>query len=242
MNRYFSSFAIAGFIYTLGGSIIFYLFVFNIDYKLKQNKNKVNKISFSIIQQVKKVPKPIVKPKKQIVQKKEPPKIVKKVIPKKVVKKKIKPTPIKKKIKKVVKVEKKVMPIKKEIVKEIKKVEKPKIDNTRILAAKKKRLDELRALEKLRKKELFLKNITKRINENKSYPRIARKGNIQGHVKVSFIISPHGELLSYQILNGKKIFHKSIAKALEKSFPFPIDKDILNSNLTINLEIVYQLI
>lgn len=239
MNRYFSSFALAGFIYTLLGGIVFYFFIYSINYENKKNKNQINKISFSIIQQIKKIPKPIIKPKKKKI-----PKPTKKIVKKKIIKKKLKPIPIKKKyVKKIIpkklrkkeeivvtKIEEKIIPI----------IHKEPI-NTKALKEQKK-LAELKVLEKLRKKEIYLKNIREKINKNKSYPRIARKGHIQGNVQVSFTISPNGKLLSYEIINGKKVFHKSITKALHKTFPFPIDKGIFSSNLTVNIEIIYALI
>lgn len=93
-----------------------------------------------------------------------------------------------------------------------------------------------------KEKNAYFELLHKKIEANKSYPRLAQKRNIEDKVSVSFIISPQGELLSYEVLHGKKIFHNSALEAIKKSFPLKPKKEIFHTNLTINMEIIYQLI
>ncbi len=88
----------------------------------------------------------------------------------------------------------------------------------------------------------YLESLRKRINEHKIYPRIAQTSHIEGNVKVEFTISPKGELLSFVILEGKKIFHKATEEAIQKSFPFPLNEDLFTSSMTFQIELNYTLL
>jgi TonB family protein len=93
-----------------------------------------------------------------------------------------------------------------------------------------------------KEKNAYFELLHKKIEENRNYPKLAQKRNIEDKVRVSFVISPQGELLSYEILHGKKIFHNSALEAIKKSFPLKPKKEIFHTNLTINMDIIYQLI
>lgn len=236
MNRYFTSFLITGLIYSLLFGFMFYIFIENIKHSDKIKENVVHKISFSVIHAEPEIKKsiekiePIVTQKKEIMKKvtkkKDPLPIVNKIIKKKI---DVQQNPTKR-----LKHEKNLLMAREK--------EAQKIAENLRLTEKKRKLEELIALENLKEQELYLEKVKERINKNKSYPRIAQRGNIQGSVKVSFIISPKGELVSYEILKGKRVFHKSIAKAIELSFPFSVNKEIFSSNLTVKLEVIYKII
>lgn len=48
------------------------------------------------------------------------------------------------------------------------------------------------------KQKEYLENLKKRINEHKTYPKIAQNSHIEGRVMIEFTISPRGELLHLQ--------------------------------------------
>lgn len=92
------------------------------------------------------------------------------------------------------------------------------------------------------KQERYFTELKNRIDANKTYPRFARERSIEGNVLVEFTISPEGKLISYTIVEGKQVFHKSVQEAILKSFPFPMKESLFVSDLTIKLTIGYTLI
>lgn len=92
------------------------------------------------------------------------------------------------------------------------------------------------------KQERYFTELKNRIDANKTYPRFARERSIEGNVLVEFTISPEGKLISYTIVEGKQVFHKSVQEAILKSFPFPMKESLFVSDLTIKLSIGYTLI
>lgn len=92
------------------------------------------------------------------------------------------------------------------------------------------------------KQERYFTELKNRINANKTYPKFARERNIEGSVLVEFTISPEGRLISYTIVEGKQVFHKSVQEAILKSFPFPMKESLFVSDLTVKLTIGYTLI
>lgn len=221
MNRYAKSFTITLLLYIA----IFISFLYSSEEpQIKSSQTKSDQVvKFTIIQEA----KPVVKKKEIIVKKKE----IKKVIKKKVATKKIKPKIIEKK-KQIIK-KKKTTEIKKTIVKQqIKK-------NKSIQKITKNHQDTLKK-HKYNQKKYYTK-IKETINKNKSYPRVAVKRGIEGIVKINFTISKNGELLSFHIKEGKKIFQKSITKAVQNSFPLIPPKGLLDSNISLSLTINYYL-
>ncbi len=263
MNRYFISFLIAICFY----SFLIALYIFSKDIKKVHSvvtPKVTQRITFRIQKEVK--PKPIVKPKpkpKPIVKpkpkpkKKEKPKpklkpkpvkkpIVKRkvIIKKKVIKPKpkpkIKPKPKYTKIKKIIKPKPK--PIEKPIKQKI--VKKPAIKEQIVppkIIQKPKPKKNINTKELKRKQALFLENMKNRINENKYYPKRAKRREIEGSVDVKFILLENGEMQNITILNGKKIFHNSVEQAIKDSFPIQIKKDLFKFPLPITLKIVFVL-
>ncbi|WP_263832179.1 energy transducer TonB [Sulfurospirillum oryzae] len=92
------------------------------------------------------------------------------------------------------------------------------------------------------KQKEYLENLKRRINEHKTYPKIAQNSRIEGNVMIEFTISPKGELLSFVVLGGKKIFHKATEDAVQKSFPFPLNEDLFTSVMTFQIELNYSLL
>ena len=96
--------------------------------------------------------------------------------------------------------------------------------------------DEIKA-----KQNIFFANLKKRINKNKSYPKVARRRGIQGEINVEFTISANGNIADIKILEGRKLFHKSVKKAIEKSFPVEIPQELFSFPLTFSLKVLYKL-
>ena len=89
-------------------------------------------------------------------------------------------------------------------------------------------------------KNRFLAMIRKKINQAKSYPRIARKKGMQGTVKVQFVILKNGHLGKI-VLSGPKIFHTSAKKAVQSAFPVNVKQATLSLPATVNLSLRYKL-
>jgi len=96
--------------------------------------------------------------------------------------------------------------------------------------------DEIKA-----KQNLFFTEVRKRIDQNKSYPRIARRRGIEAEVEVSFYIQSDGNVKNIKFLSGKRIFKKSIEKAIEDSFPMEVDNSIFKFPKKFKITIKYIL-
>ena len=213
MNRYTKSFTITLILYMC----IFISFVYSFDTneQIKSQQTKSEQIvKFTIIQQTIK-------------------KVVKKNPPQEISAKKLKP--IEKKIKKVVhkKIEKKVH--KKEPVIAKKQIKQNKSNNIKNIN----HLEELK--QKKSNQKIYYTKIKELINKNKYYPKIAVRRGIEGSVKIQFTISKDGELLTFKIIEGKKVFEKSIGTAIQKSFPLKPPQGTLTSNTQLSLQLDYRL-
>ena len=245
MNRYTKSFIVAALFYAGIFGTYFYSNKNSKTIKTEQIKSE-QIVKFTVIQEeaaVKQTKKPI----KKIVKKETPKKVIQKIDkPKKIATKKIKPVEktIKKEKEKVTKkqVVKKIEEPKKIIKKGEKQIAKKQIKkNTTITKKSTNNLEDSKLKkQKLNQKEYYTK-IKELINKNKSYPRIAIKRGIEGIVKVQFSISKYGELLSFNIVEGKKVFKKSISNAIQSSFPLRPPKGTLSSNTQLSLKINYRL-
>jgi len=71
-------------------------------------------------------------------------------------------------------------------------------------------------------KKAFLHNVRNSILVNKKYPKLALRRHIEGATKVRFDILAGGEVTNIRFISGKNIFHKSIRKTLERTFPVAI--------------------
>ncbi len=243
MNRYFSSFLITAFLYVI--LISTYLYSLDNQKIIKSvTKKSEQRFKFTVIAQQKphdlknldllkpkKIEKKIEKPKpKPIVKPKPKPKPIVKPKPKPKPKPIVKPKPIEKpkEIKKIINKEYKKQTIQKTQIKKNKSVVKKAIDTLLI------------------EKQTILRNqyytkIKNTINKNKSYPKIAIRRGIEGEVKVRFTISPKGGLISYKILEGKKVFKKSVVTAIKNSFPLEAPKGLFKNNLDLFISIKYNL-
>lgn len=224
--RYLSSFIITSFIY--GSLVASSFYMFSEDSLSKSSKNKsesVQRVSINLVEPKQETQK---KPKKETkeIKKKIVKKLIKKDKPKEKIVKKIEPKRLEKKTeRKVVKKE----PIKQNLTPQ-------KTTSKTILKDKNIEAKKIKEIQ-----NQYFATISETINKNKSYPRRAVLRNLQDNIKVEFTISQKGELISCNILEGKKIFHNSAQKAIEKSFPLTPPKGILNSDTKLKLTLAYKL-
>lgn len=86
----------------------------------------------------------------------------------------------------------------------------------------------------------YYNDIKYTIDKNKVYPRRAIKRGLQGTVTVTFLVSSEGALLSYEIIDGKSIFKKSVIQAIENSFPLTPPAGVFTKNMNFSLSIKYR--
>ena len=170
------------------------------------------------------VEEPVVKPEPKPV----PPVVIEKVMPKPVVKK------VEKKVKKK-DVKKKVAKKKKEKKKKTKKkTSKKKVSHK--APSKRTRASSVNP----KKSKQFLSRLRAKINQKKSYPKMARRRGMQGTVKVSFVIQRNGHVGNI-VVHGPKVFHKSAKNAVKKAFPISTKNASISLPLKVNLSLRYKL-
>lgn len=217
MNRYVSSFLFACSVYIFLIGAIFY-FLQTQKYIYKVDEKRVTAVMINVVPKV--VKKESLSPKKESKPKehKKIKKIKKLTKPKKRVKNVLAKKVVAKKptAKKVI--SKKAMPQK---VQSPTKIEQPKENLAK-------------------KRELYFLKIKQELQKHKIYPKMAIKRGVQGISKVTLYLAPDGKLINFRI-DGKKIFNKSIEKAIKKTFPFPVKEGLLKENLTLHVNLVYRL-
>jgi protein TonB len=233
MNRYLSSFFITTLFYSILGISFLYLLSNKTASAKEMPQEKMQKISFSIIeplkeevkeikQEVKKVkqqekvtPKPIVNQKPQLKKKQ----IVKKT-PKQELKPKTKEPTKPKEIKQ------EPTQIAKTLKSQSEKQTPQKIVDTKKIEAK---------------QNAFMVKLRELIDANKSYPKSARRRGIEGNVDVRFNILANGCVKNISIVSGKKIFKKSAINAIERSFPVVVDATLFSFPKEFRVTLVYKL-
>lgn len=91
-------------------------------------------------------------------------------------------------------------------------------------------------------KSRFYQRVRELIEENKVYPKIAARRGIQGEVQIRLVLSPSGDLLHFELKEGNKIFEKSLKKTIVALFPLAPPQDLFESNLQLDLRVVFKLI
>ncbi len=235
MSRYVVSFLITITLYAvLVGSLIYSAIL---DKDVKKSKKDCKVVKIKVVKQPKPVvkpkPKPIIKP-KPIVKPKPKPIIKPKPVVKPKLKPIIKPKPIVKPkpvVKEEISQEPKIVELEEKIIKQPIQVasQSPK-------KAHKDTID----IESL--KQAYFDRVKSEINKHKIYPKSARRRGIEGSVKVCFVISKDGKFLHIREFEGKKIFKKSVCKAIKRSFPVKPDRVLFEDNYEITLTILYKLV
>ena len=86
----------------------------------------------------------------------------------------------------------------------------------------------------------FYKKVRVKINQNKSYPKIAKRRRMQGSVKVTFTVLPSGKV-SNIVINGPKVFHNSARHAVKSAFPISVKNIPVSLPATVNITLRYQI-
>jgi len=233
MNRYISSFIISAISYTFVGASLIYLFIIKDDSHEKCKIENIQKVSICVVSQPKEMQEKIV-PQKEKIEKQEEPKPLPKPIEKKPL-----PKPIEKKT--VVQKEAVSEPVKEEIIAESTNTKpEPHVEKEEVKAtAEVEKVVENDTKE--RDREIFIENLIKRINDNKSYPIAARRRAIQDSVEVEFVILINGNVDYIKVLSGHNIFEKSAVQAIENSFPVEVDKTLFDFPKKFKVKIAYIL-
>jgi periplasmic protein TonB len=198
--------------------------------------SSVEKIRFSVnISKYVHHEKAVSKPKKRAVKKKE--KVSKKVEKKKIIAKKV-PLKVEKAPKIVKKIEKEIIKKEKPTPKEeVAKVEE-KVSQT---APEQKQTEQIFTQKQKQSQLNFFRCVKEKINNNKKYPRVAKRRNIEGDTKINFTIFPDGSIKIHNI-EGKKVFFNKSREALLDSFPMRIPQDLLMTfPVKINISLSYRL-
>lgn len=183
------------------------------------------------------IPVPVVKEKKEEIVE---PKKQEIVLPPKVIKP-IKPLLVKEENKKTVPLSVPVVSKKEKVVKEkVKPKKKPKKKIKKSKKYKKRTSSKQSASRASQrdsgKKNKLLSTLRRKINSNKSYPRMAERRGIEGKVKVSFRLLKSGNISNLR-LTGSKIFYSSAKRAVQISVPLNTAgyKRVLPINVKITL-------
>lgn len=86
----------------------------------------------------------------------------------------------------------------------------------------------------------FYKKIRVKINQNKSYPKIAKRRRMQGSVKVTFTVLRSGKV-SNILINGPKVFHSSARHAVKSAFPISMTNIPVALPATVHITLRYQI-
>jgi len=93
----------------------------------------------------------------------------------------------------------------------------------------------------LAKQNKFINDLIKRINDNKSYPNMARRRGMEGLVDVKFKILSDGNVKEMQIVSGKSVFQKSALEAISKSFPVTFEEALFDFPKEFRVKLSYTL-
>ncbi|MFT7860158.1 MAG: TonB family protein [Sulfurimonas sp.] len=239
MRRYLFAFVAAAILYTSVLASIFYISQKEETPSISKEVVVTNTVAISMIKQechhakkrVKPKPKSKPKPKKKVTPKPKP-----KPKPKPVVKEKsneVVEEPVKEVVEKVVE---------KEVVQEVVRHEEP--------VQKEERQEEEQQLQQqvqeqllAKRKELehFTEHLIKMINQNKRYPRSARRRGIEGDVDVKFVVLADGGVSGIEVVEGKSIFHRATRAAIEDSFPIETKSSLLDFPHEFQIKLVYVL-
>jgi len=91
------------------------------------------------------------------------------------------------------------------------------------------------------KQREFIERLIKKINNNKSYPNMARRRCIEGIVDVKFKILSDGNVENIKIISGRGIFKKATTQAIERSFPIEVDSSLFDFPEIFKVKVAYTL-
>jgi protein TonB len=101
--------------------------------------------------------------------------------------------------------------------------------------------EEPKRIDKSHLQKFYYSKIRENIQKHKKYPKLALRRGIQSNVKVHFKVSALGKLISYEIIEGKKIFYKSVKNSIENSFPINIEKGVFHKDIDFDITLRYTI-
>ncbi|HGX92516.1 MAG TPA: energy transducer TonB [Candidatus Tenderia sp.] len=90
-------------------------------------------------------------------------------------------------------------------------------------------------------KQRYLKLLLAHIESHKYYPRPARKRGIEGHVNVSFSLSPSGELSAVNVAGGPALLRRAARQAVQSALPLPNPPASLSEPLPVQYRMAFML-
>jgi protein TonB len=87
----------------------------------------------------------------------------------------------------------------------------------------------------------YVARILAHVEPHKFYPRMARRRDIQGEVRLTINVDCQGGLLSHESGGAHKLLENSATKALAQALPLPTPPDELGCPLHIEFGMVYSL-
>jgi protein TonB len=221
MNRYISSFILSALSYLTIITLIIYFLSADTKLSTEAKLQDVRKVCFTVVAKTT-PPKP--KEKKKV-EPKPKPKPKPKPIPEPI-KEEPTPKPI---------VEEKIV---EEIVEEVEEVVEETTPQEEVLVEQQPEINQDLLLAKQNK---FINDLIKKINDNKSYPRMARRRGIEGLVDVKFKILSDGSVDGIKVVSGRGIFKRSAMEAISKSFPVVIEEALFSFPKEFKVKISYVL-
>ncbi len=231
-HRYLISFFITTLFYLLLAGTYFYV---QYQYLIADQKPQDQIIHLSLATCVPEVVPPVEEPvEEEVIEEPEPEPIVEeKPVPEEIIPEPIEPKIVPKPIIEEIK--------KKPVVKKKKKVKKKKVRKKTAPKTTKglKRAGSAKKNDPIKKSQ-FLAQVRRKINQHKSYPKIAKKRGMQGKVKVRFTILSSGNV-GHISIKGPKVFHSSARHAVKNAFPINVKSVPITLPQSVNLTLHYQL-
>ena len=92
-----------------------------------------------------------------------------------------------------------------------------------------------------KEKQRYMNTLLAHIESHKFYPRSARKRGIQGHVNVSFSLSPSGNISTINVKGGSTILQRAACNAVNASLPLPKPPESLEEALPVTYRMAFLL-
>jgi periplasmic protein TonB len=124
-------------------------------------------------------------------------------------------------------------------------IPKPKPKPKPVKKIKKHRQEQMQQKEKiagsLKKRDAYLSDLIRRIERKKFYPRVARRRNLQGNIRVKLSVRCNGSITNLRVNGGHKLLESAAAKAVRNAAPFPRPPSGIGCPLAINYSMRFKM-
>jgi protein TonB len=90
-------------------------------------------------------------------------------------------------------------------------------------------------------KQQYLALVMQQVEQQKRYPKAARRRGIEGMVQVSFVIQSDGSIQNIQLQQGANVLQKAAQKAVSKASPFPAPPSSLPLPISCHFNMQFRL-